>query len=66
MDKQLRVDPILCQAHGVCGELLPELIQLDPWGYPILAKRAVPSDLVPLARRTVASCPALALLLDKE
>jgi ferredoxin len=63
---QLKVNPILCEAHGVCGELLPELIQLDPWGYPILANRAVPPDLVPLARRTVASCPALALLLNKE
>jgi ferredoxin len=66
MSMQLKVNPILCEAHGVCGELLPELIQLDPWGYPILAGRAVPPDLVPLARRTVASCPALALLLDKE
>jgi ferredoxin len=66
MSMQLKVNPILCEAHGVCGELLPELIQLDPWGYPILANRAVPPDLVPLARRTVASCPALALLLNKE
>ena len=37
MSKRLRVNPILCQAHGVCAELLPELIRLDPWGYPILA-----------------------------
>lgn len=66
MSKRLRVNPILCEAHGVCAELLPELIQLDPWGYPVLAKRPVPADLVPLARRTVASCPTLALLLDKE
>ncbi len=64
MSKELRVNPILCEAHGVCAELLPELIQLDPWGYPILAKRPVPPDLVPLARRTVASCPALALLME--
>ena len=64
MSKQLRVNPILCEAHGVCAELLPELIRLDPWGYPILASALVPADLEPLARRAVKSCPTLALLLE--
>jgi len=64
VSKQLRVNPILCEAHGVCAELLPELISLDPWGYPILARGPVPPGLESLARRTVASCPALALLLE--
>jgi len=65
MTGQLRVNPILCKAHGVCAELLPELIRLDPWGYPLLAAGTVPPDLEDLARRAVASCPALALLLDR-
>jgi ferredoxin len=65
VSKQLRVNPILCQAHGVCAELLPELIRLDPWGYPILASAQVPADLEPLARRAVKSCPTLALLLER-
>ena len=64
VSKRLRVNPILCEAHGVCAELLPELIRLDPWGYPILAPSPVPPGLQALARRTVASCPALALLLE--
>ena len=64
MSKQLRVNPILCDAHGVCADLLPELISLDPWGYPILAPGPVPPVLEPMARRTVTSCPALALLLE--
>ena len=64
MTRQLRVNPILCAAHGVCAELLPELITLDPWGYPVLRKEPVPPDLVPLARRAVTACPALALLLE--
>ena len=63
MSKQLRVNPILCAAHGVCAELLPELIGLDPWGYPVLEKGPVPPHLLPLARRAVTDCPALALLL---
>ena len=65
MSKRLRVNPLLCQAHGVCAEMLPELIRLDPWGYPILAPGPVPPALAPLARRTVAACPALALLLER-
>jgi ferredoxin len=60
----LRVNPVLCEAHGVCAEMLPELIGLDRWGYPVLASAAVPPELEPLARRTVSSCPRLALLLD--
>ncbi len=64
MSRRLRVNPILCAAHGVCAELLPELIALDPWGYPVLREGPVPPDLVPLARRAVAACPALALLLE--
>jgi len=54
----------MTRPHGVCVALLPELISLDPWGYPILATGPVPAGLEPLARRTVASCPALALLLE--
>ena len=65
MSKRLRVNPILCEAHGVCAGLLPELITLDPWGYPVLPKEPVPLDLLPLARRAAASCPALALLLEQ-
>ena len=64
MTKMLRVNPILCAAHGVCAELLPELIRLDRWGYPVLASATVPPELEPLARRTVASCPRLALLIE--
>jgi len=59
----LRVNPINCSGHGVCAELLPELIILDEWGYPIVDQRPVPPALDLEARRTVAACPALALKL---
>ena len=29
MSVRLRVNPIACEAHGECAELLPELIRLD-------------------------------------
>jgi ferredoxin len=63
MAKQLRVNPIACAGHGLCAELLPELITLDEWGYPILSGEPVPRRLERHARRAVADCPALALTL---
>lgn len=65
MDEKLRVNPILCTGHGLCAELLPELIALDEWGYPFLSDEPVSRELRPLARRAVTDCPALALMLVK-
>ncbi|HEY7940629.1 MAG TPA: ferredoxin [Candidatus Limnocylindrales bacterium] len=60
---RLQVDRIRCDGAGLCAELLPELIALDDWGYPILAPDAVPNALLPLARQAVEACPVLALRL---
>ncbi|HXP18867.1 MAG TPA: ferredoxin [Streptosporangiaceae bacterium] len=65
MKHQLRVDPVACSGHGLCAELLPELITLDEWGYPLLADRRVPASLAKRARRAVTDCPALALLMSE-
>lgn len=65
MSHQLRVNPIACTGHGICAELLPEIIELDPWGYPILRSARVPPALVPSARQAAATCPTLALLLER-
>jgi ferredoxin/DMSO/TMAO reductase YedYZ heme-binding membrane subunit len=60
---RLQVDPIACTGHGLCVELLPELIALDNWGYPLLKDEPVPLSLDRRARRAVTDCPALALRL---
>ena len=62
---ELRVDRTRCAGHGLCAELLPELIRLDDWGYPVVAAGPVPAHLEAHARRAVAACPALALALDR-
>lgn len=66
MTFRLRVNPIACEAHGLCVELLPELIRLDDWGYPILEQPDVPHELLGLADRAVDACPTLALILEEE
>jgi ferredoxin len=62
-DFVLEVDRIKCDGHGLCAELLPELLELDDWGYPIVRDSSVPRALEAHARRAVVDCPVLALRL---
>jgi ferredoxin len=62
---ELVVDRIACDGFGMCAELLPELIELDDWGYPIIAAGGVPEALIDHAKRAVAVCPVLALRLAR-
>jgi ferredoxin len=62
---ELVIDRIACDGFGMCAELLPELIELDDWGYPIVAAGGVPNQLLDHARRAVAVCPVLALRLAR-
>ena len=66
MAETLRVNPIACTGHGVCAELLPELISLDEWGYPVIDPHPVPVALERDVRRAVAACPVLALRLMRR
>jgi ferredoxin len=62
---RLRVNPIACEAHGMCAELLPELITLDEWGYPIVLEEEIPPGLLAHARKAAQACPTLALLVER-
>ena len=62
-DRAVAVDRIRCDGYGSCAELLPEMIALDDWGYPILRPGGIPEALLPHARMAVDTCPVLALRL---
>ena len=66
MSQRLRVNPIACEAHGMCAELLPEAISLDDWGYPIVDERPLAPELLDHARRAAQACPTFALLLVRD
>jgi len=66
MSQRLRVNPITCEAHGMCAELLPERISLDDWGYPIVDQEPLPPELLDHARRAAQACPTFALLLTRD
>jgi ferredoxin len=63
MGETLQIDRIRCDGHGLCAELLPEMIRLDDWGYPIISGGTVPAHLLTHAQRAVDGCPVLALRL---
>jgi ferredoxin len=62
VSRALRVDWPACKARGLCVELLPEVVSLDEWGYPIVDGE-VSDDLLGHAREAVRMCPRLALRL---
>ena len=62
-EKRLRVDWPACKAHGLCHELLPEVIGLDEWGFPVVGMDALRGTRLDDAKRAVAACPTLALRL---
>ena len=66
MSHRVRVNPIACEAHGMCAELLPERIRLDEWGYPVIDGSAVSGSALEHARRAAAACPTFALLVEKD
>ena len=61
---RLRVNPIACDARGLCAEVLPEMISLDDWGFPVIRDAEVPPGLLDEAAEAVRLCPRLALRLD--
>jgi ferredoxin len=63
---RLRVNPILCDGAGYCAEIVPELIGLDDWGYPIVSADSIGDPgLLGLAERAINQCPRVALHLAR-
>lgn len=63
MSSRLRIDWPACRARGLCFELLPELVELDDWGYPVVTGE-VSDELERAARAAVRACPTVALHLE--
>ena len=63
MDLELRVDWVQCDGYGLCGDLAPDLIDLDEWRYPIVREARVTGSALDDAQRAVDCCPMRALSL---
>ena len=62
-EAQLAIDWTRCRGHGLCAHIVPELVHLDPQGFPVMLDTPVPPWLGRAARQAVEMCPALALRL---
>jgi ferredoxin len=61
---RLAVDPIACDGRGLCAELLPGLITLDDWGFPVISAAEIPAGQRAEAATVARLCPRLALRLE--
>jgi ferredoxin len=64
---RLHIDWTRCDGHGSCAELLPGLLGVDDFGYPIARSGerdpAVPRRDRDAAQHAVRNCPVMALRL---
>lgn len=68
---RLHVDWTRCDGHGLCADLVPEVLTRDDWGYPVArdpdnARLTVTRNVEPHALRAVDMCPLLALRLVRS
>jgi ferredoxin len=62
MGTRLHIDWTACRGHGLCAELLPELLDRDRWGYPLArTDLTIPGELEGHAKQAAHLCPRLAL-----
>jgi ferredoxin len=64
---RLHVDWTRCDGHGSCTELLPDVLGIDQFGFPVSLAGDRDPRIAPhehdAARHAVRSCPVLALRL---
>jgi ferredoxin len=66
MRRRLRIDPIACDGFGYCAELVPELVRLDEWGFPVVRDLPIPEGVEAMAAEAAAQCPRRAVYLQLE
>jgi ferredoxin len=66
---RIRVDPELCSGHARCGDVAPEIYELDDEGYNLLRHEGVvevPPGQEAAAERGMRVCPERAILVVEE
>jgi ferredoxin len=58
---RLSINPAACDGLGMCAHQAPDVIALDPWGYPVISEDELDGALAVQARRAIRACPRKAL-----
>lgn len=74
MSEVLHINWTRCDGRGLCTELLPNILDRDDWGYPLVRMSdrtdrtnvAIEPQDLEAAREAVSLCPKLALSLNRH
>ena len=62
---RVSVDPMVCEANGVCERLAPDVFRLDDDDELEILQPEPPEELHDVTRQAVDKCPKLALSLEE-
>ena len=58
------IDPTQCAGVGMCARVSPDILRLDPWGYPVLPGGSLNDRQTESAHRAARACPRHALFIE--
>jgi ferredoxin len=61
----VRVDPDLCEANGVCVSFAPEVFELHPESATVVLISTPPAELHAAVADAAAGCPRAAITIDQ-
>lgn len=61
---KIRLDPEMCQGHGRCYTLAPDVFDADDYGHCVLLVDEVPPERASQAHDAVDNCPEQALSIQ--
>ncbi|MQA16047.1 MAG: ferredoxin [Pseudonocardiaceae bacterium] len=62
---RVEVDPNICEGHGQCNAVAPEVYDLDDDGYSVVKVPEPGPDLEEPAREGAAACPVQAITISE-
>ncbi|MGH3925776.1 MAG: ferredoxin [Pseudonocardiaceae bacterium] len=58
---RVEVDPNICEGHGQCNAVAPQVYDLDEGGYCLIREPEVPRELMSAAVEGATACPVQAI-----
>jgi ferredoxin len=62
---RVEVNPSICEGHGQCNAVAPEVYDLDDGGYCLIHKPEVPPELESQAEEGALACPVQAITVTR-
>lgn len=62
---RVRIDATVCQGHGQCVMVCPEVFAADEQGFGVVVRAEVPAALEEAVRRAERQCPERAIGLEE-